>query len=129
MRARMAAMNSAGSGIESTSVLLTLYTSIHRNVKSVLDGVIDAISSGGGNSDKETTKNAKQMSKDDVEQEGEEEEQDEEPKSIIKISPQHSLWKSLMSNGTAYVHVLLIRQTPNVQEQSQQQLLSSAPNA
>ena len=123
----MAAMNSAGSGIESTSVLLTLYTSIHRNVKSVLDGVIDAISSGGGNSDK-GTRNAKQVSKDDMGQE-EEGKQDEEPKSIIKISPQHSLWKSLMSNGTAYVHVLLIRQTPNVQEQSQQQLLSSAPNA
>ena len=115
----MAAMNSAGSGIESTSVLLTLYTSIHRNVKSVMDGVINAIS-GGGNSSEQVSKD------DDVEQK--EEGGDGEPKSIIHISPQHSLWKSLMSNGTAYVHVLLIRQVSpnNVQEQL---LLSSAPNA
>jgi hypothetical protein len=36
----------------------------------------------------------------------------EEPKSIIHINQNNPVWQSTMSNGTAYVHVLLVRQTP-----------------
>ena len=104
----MAAVNSAGSGIESTSVLLTLYTSIHRNLKSLL-----SLSGGGESSDDESGGVSKQ-SKDQV--------GDDEPKTIY-ISPQNPVWKSFMSKGTAYVHVLLIRQTPGptISEEKQQQ--------
>ena len=100
----MAAMNSAGGGIESTSVLLTLYTSINRSIKDLIgsvSGLITRALSGDGDSSNIDKQSSTQSTKDD----------EEEPKSIIHISPQNPLWKSLMSNGTAYVHVLLVRQT------------------
>ncbi len=93
----MAAMNSAGSGIESTSVLLTLYTSLHHKFKQLMEVVTQAFIGGSSEVQKETSSKPRDHG--------------EEPKSIIYISPKNPLWKSIMSNGTAYVHVLLIRQT------------------
>jgi len=111
----MAAMNSAGSGIESTSVLLTFYTSIHGNVKHLLESVVSSISSlGGGDEGEGATTTPKQSTQVDQLEE-------DEPRTVIQISPSNPLWKSLMSNGTAYVHVLLFRQTPPP--------LSSSPDA
>jgi hypothetical protein len=95
----MAAMNSAGSGIESTSVLLTMYTSLHRNFKQLMEFVTQSFTGGSSEVPKEMSSKSQDHG--------------EEPKSIIYISPQNPLWKSIMSNGTAYVHVLLIRQTPS----------------
>jgi len=113
----MAAMNSAGSGIESTSVLLTFYTSLHRNWNHLMETVVQTISGGG--SDKDSKESPTQSSP---------KEQDviEEPKSIIHISPHNPLWKSLMSNGTAYVHVLLARQIPSPHQPNH--LISSSPD-
>jgi flagellar basal body-associated protein FliL len=104
----ISAMNSAGGGIESTSVLLALYTSVQRNMKHMLEYFI----SGSDASSSEKT----------------DREEEEEPKSTIYISPQNPIWKSLMSNGTAYVHVLLVRQKASTQS-SKQHLISSSPNA
>ncbi|KAL7538778.1 hypothetical protein ACHAXR_008791 [Thalassiosira sp. AJA248-18] len=112
----MAAMNSAGGGIESTSVLLTFYQSLHRNLKHLMDSGMQIISGGSGKeAPKETSKHSQK------DQDG----STKEPKSIINISPQNPLWKSLMSNGTAYVHVLLVRQTPS---SDLPQLISSSPD-
>ncbi|KAL3822307.1 hypothetical protein ACHAXA_002622 [Cyclostephanos tholiformis] len=94
----MAAMNSAGGGIESTSVLFTFYTSLHRNLKHLMEAVIQLFTRGSGGEQKEMPEKLSDG---------------EEPKSIIYISHNNPIWKSIMSNGTAYVHVLLIRQTPS----------------
>jgi hypothetical protein len=94
----MAAMNSAGSGIESTSVLLTFYTSLHRNFKQLMKVVTQSFTGGRGEVREETSEKSTQ-------------DYGEEPKSIIYISKTNPLWKSIMSNGTAFVHVLIIRQT------------------
>lgn len=110
----ISAMNSAGGGIESTSVLLTLYTSVQRNVHQLFESFTQIITGNGGNS----------TEKADKEELGE-----EEPKSVIHISPMNPMWRSLMSNGTAYVHVLLVRQTASSSLPSNQHLLSSSPNA
>ncbi len=95
----MAAMNSAGGGIESTSVLLTFYTSLHKTAKRIVDNVVQSISGGGS---KDTNDLSEQVTKEDG----------EEPKSIIHINQNNPVWQSIMSNGTAYVHVLLVRQSP-----------------
>ena len=100
----ISAMNSAGGGIESTSVLLALYTSIRRNVKDLFQITAPPSHNKINNAD------------------------EEEPKSTVFISPEHRIWKSLMSNGTAYVHVLLVRQKPSPST-PKQHLLSSSPNA
>ena len=105
----ISAMNSAGGGIESTSVLLALYTSLQRTAKHLLQYIMSGTtapspSDGKNNAD------------------------EEEPKSTVFISPQHPIWKSLMTNGTAYVHVLLVRQKPSPAT-PKQHLLSSSPNA
>lgn len=110
----MAAMNSAGGGIESTSVLLTFYTSMQRNLLNMFNTFTGSILGGSGETSKETKQSPQK------EQDG-----GEEPKSTIHISPQNPLWKSLMSNGTAYVHVLLVRQTPS---SNQPHLISSSPD-
>ena len=99
----ISAMNSAGGGIESTSVLLALYSSIQRNIKNVVEYFVS-----GSDASVDAIKHSIE---------------EEEPKSTIYISPNHPIWKSLMSNGTAYVHVILTRQA------SKQHLLSSSPNA
>ncbi|KAL9191256.1 hypothetical protein ACHAXT_000962 [Thalassiosira profunda] len=113
----MAAMNSAGGGIESTSVLLTFYTSLHRNLKHLVESVMQSISRGDEDSkDKESPQSATQK------------EEGEEPKSVIHISPDNPLWQSLMTNGTAYVHVLLVRQTPKASSE-QPHLLSASADA
>jgi hypothetical protein len=111
----MAAMNSAGGGIESTSVLLSIYTSLHRNLKYIIESIAkwlfrsnDGISAA--------TSAAPSISEYTVE---------EEPKSIVHISPQNSVWRSLMSNRTAYVHVLLIRQPVS---ESEAHRISSSPD-
>jgi len=96
----MAAMQSAGGGIESTSVLLTVYTSLHNSAKQMVEKIV-RIASGGSSDD--MTGNVEQSV---LQSDG------EEPKSIIQISEQNPVWQSIMSNGTAYVHVLLVRQTP-----------------
>ncbi|KAL7492566.1 hypothetical protein ACHAWT_002169 [Skeletonema menzelii] len=95
----MAAMNSAGGGIESTSVLLTFYTSLHKTAKLFVDNVVQSISGDGSKDSNEVSENYMQ-------------EDGEEPKSIIHINQNNPVWQSIMSNGTAYVHVLLVRQTP-----------------
>jgi len=111
----MAAMNSAGGGIESTSVLLVFYTSLHRNLKHLAESVVQIFTGGRSEVSQEKSEPSSQDKQDDG----------EEPKSIIHISPQNPLWKSLMSNGTAYVHVLLVRQAPSP---NQPHLLSSSPD-
>ena len=93
----MAAMNSAGGGIESTSVLLLLYTSLHKNAKRLFGNVFKHLFGA--------------VEEEVVEQSTEE--IGDEPKSIIHINENNPVWKSIMSNGEAYVHVLLIRQTPS----------------
>jgi len=113
----MAAMNSAGGGIESTSVLLTFYTSLHRNLKHLMSSIMQTISGVEDNESTPTSSSATKATEDA-----------DEPKSIIHISPHNPLWKSLMSNGTAYVHVLLVRQTPDSPPQQQSHLLSSSPD-
>ncbi|KAL7521603.1 hypothetical protein ACHAWX_006619 [Stephanocyclus meneghinianus] len=109
----ISAMNSAGGGIESTSVLLSLYSSAQRSIRHLLENLVP----GEKNSSKNVTRNQNL--------------DEEEPTSTIYISPQHPIWKSLMSNGTAYVHVLLVRQTPSSppsSPSSKQHLLSSSAN-
>jgi len=100
----MAAMSAgSGGGIESTSILLTVYTSLHRKLMHLLDFVTQSSStrsSGVGEKSKETLDQSSQQAS------------GEEPRTIINISTENPIWKSIMSNGTAYVHVLLIRQTP-----------------
>ena len=110
----MAAMNSAGGGIESTSVLLTLYTSLSRNLKSLLDTIIHTISGGGESSSDDATQSSSKQDGDA-----------EEPKTIIHISPNNPLWKSLKSNGAAYVHVVLVRQTPTTNTEMTKLISSS----
>lgn len=109
----MAAVNSAGGGIESTSVLLTLYKSATSNFKNLMASIF-----GDGDSGKSSTQSSQN-------------EQDlaDEPKSIVKISPNNPVWKSIMSNGDAYVHVLLVRQTPSSSSSHQpSHLISSSPD-
>ncbi|KAL3787435.1 hypothetical protein HJC23_001832 [Cyclotella cryptica] len=106
----ISAMNSAGGGIESTSVLLSLYSSAQRSIQHLLENFVS--------SEKDSSKNNTAIQNID----------EQEPTSTIYISPQHPIWKSLMSNGTAYVHVLLVRQTPS-STSSKQHLLSSSSNA
>ncbi|KAL7545046.1 hypothetical protein ACHAWF_008412 [Thalassiosira exigua] len=112
----MAAMNSAGGGIESTSVLLTLYASVHKSVNGLAEKAARIVSGDGG---AEEDAAAKPSTK--------EEEEEEEPKSVIYVSPRNSVWKSLMSSGEAYVHVLLVRQTPSP-DPSRPRLLSASPD-
>jgi hypothetical protein len=95
----MAAINSAGGGIESTSVLLTLYTSLIRYFKQLVVVAKQLFTGGSNEEQKDMPEKSSQHG--------------EEPKSIIYISHQNPIWKSIMSNGTAYVHVLLIRQAPS----------------
>ena len=97
----MAALSSAsaGGGIESTSVLLTFYTSLHKTAKRLVDNVVQSASGGSSKDSKEISDQSSQ-------------EVLEEPKSIIHINENNPVWRSIMSNGTAYVHVLLVRQTP-----------------
>ena len=111
----MAAMNSAGGGIESTSVLLTFYTSLHRNLNHLMESIVQIFSGGGDGTSKETDKSSQS-----------EPEGVGEPKSTIHISPNNPVWKTLMTSGTAYVHVLLVRQTPT--STGQPQLISSSPD-
>mmetsp|Transcript_35582 Transcript_35582/g.75985 ORF Transcript_35582/g.75985 Transcript_35582/m.75985 type:complete len:871 (-) Transcript_35582:2008-4620(-) len=111
----MAAMNSAGGGIESTSVLLTFYTSLHRTLKHMMESAMPTIAGGGD--DKYKKELTKKKTAQDV----------EEPKSVIRVSPRNPLWKSLMSNGNAYVHVLLVRQIPSSPDQPH--LLSTSTDA
>lgn len=116
----MAAMNSAGGGIESTSVLLTVYTSLHRNLKHLVESAIRTLSGGG--SDGTTEEPPKQQQT--------EQEAAEEPKTTVRISPHNPLWRSLMSNGTAYVHVLVVRQLPSLdQQQPRSHLISSSADS
>ena len=103
----IAAINSAGGGIESTSVLLTFYASLHKSAKRLVENVIRTVTGGG-------SKDSQEVSEQSTQKEG------EEPKSIIHISEDNPVWQSIMSNGTAYVHVLLVRQP--------QAFLSSSPS-
>ncbi len=95
----MAAMNSAGGGIESTSILLTFYTSLLKTAKRLVNNVVQSASGGASTASKEVSEQSTQ-------------EVGEEPKSIIQINENNPVWQSIMSNGTAYVHVLLVRQPP-----------------
>jgi len=95
----MAAMNSAGGGIESTSILLTFYSSLLKTAKRLVNNVVQSVSG-------DTSTASKVFSEQSTQEMG------EEPKSIIHIDENTPVWQSIMSNGTAYVHVLLVRQTP-----------------
>ncbi|KAL7473903.1 hypothetical protein ACHAXS_014266 [Conticribra weissflogii] len=109
----MAAMNSAGGGIESTSVLLTFYSSILRNITDLIQKMKDFFHPTDSNNERSAGSDVLKQSNEDDE---------DEPQKTIYISPQNSVWKSLMSNGTAYVHVLLVRQ-------SSSKFISSSLNA
>lgn len=111
----MAAMNSAGGGIESTSVLLSIHTSLHRNLKHIMESTTKTLFRGNAVNSNSISKQPSIH----------EQHAEEEPKSIIHISPQNPVWKSLMSNRTAYVHVLLIRQPAS---ESEPHLISSSPD-
>ena len=107
----MAAMNSAGGGIESTSVLLAFYTSLTRSVKTIFERVLGLISADESSSDAGPSGSTADA---------------EEPLTIINLSPKNPLWRNLMSNGTAYVHVVLARQFPYADEPH---MLSASPDA
>ncbi|KAL3772385.1 hypothetical protein ACHAWU_005562 [Discostella pseudostelligera] len=111
----MAAMNSAGGGIESTSVLLSIYTSLHRNLKHFMDSTTKRLFRGIDDVSTAASNQSSTLEND----------MEDEPKSIIHISPQNPVWRSLMSNRTAYVHVLLIRQTAS---ESESHRISSSPD-
>jgi len=108
----MAAMNSAGGGIESTSVLLAFYSSLTRSFTGIFERVLGLMSSADESSL-------------DVDASGSTSDS-EEPLTIINVSPKNPLWRNLMSNGTAYVHVLLARQFPSADEP---RMLSASPDA
>ena len=112
----MAAMNSAGGGIESTSVLLSLYTKLQRGAGRLLGSVAGAAAGG--------ERPATEEAGDGTGREGEDR-AEEEPTSVVRVSPHNPLWQSLL-NGTAYVHVVLARQVPSADHQPR--LLSAAPD-
>ena len=86
-----AVMSSAGDGIESTSVILTLYKSIEGALSNLLwkDGVEDGATSGSaGSKDLESEFN----------------------REVVYVPQSSSIWKNLMNNATVNVRVVITRE-------------------
>jgi hypothetical protein len=86
--------SAAGEGIESTSVLLTLYNAVSKHLHTMLSMLGLA-----------------ETNHDD----------DQEPvslnRTVVSLSPKSPLWSRLMSNSTLHVHVVVIRQGGGSQEE------------
>lgn len=78
-------ISGAGDGIESTSLLLSLYTRFGKAIGDIF-----------GNSSKDSTKKM-------IDQEG------SHQRDVIQISVESSIWKNIMNNSTVYVQVVLQR--------------------
>mmetsp|Transcript_9766 Transcript_9766/g.19825 ORF Transcript_9766/g.19825 Transcript_9766/m.19825 type:complete len:774 (-) Transcript_9766:7-2328(-) len=85
----IAAMSAAGQGIESTSMLLTAYQSLNKQIKKLLAGmgVIPA-------PDEEKELDLAGIL----------------DRKIVSLPPKSPIWKAIQSNQNIYVHVLLLRQ-------------------
>lgn len=82
----LSVISAAGHGIESTSFLLTIYNSIMKNLRKLM--ILLSITK---DEEKDLPTNLVQK------------------RSVIRLAPDSSIWKHLVSNTTVYVHALLIR--------------------
>lgn len=90
-----ALLSNAGEGIETTSIILSLYVGIQKAIRRVLNGQ----SGGGGDND--------DVMEDKLRQER------EKNRTILPISKSSSIWAHLMNNSTVNVHVILTRNSAN----------------
>jgi hypothetical protein len=88
----LAAMSAAGQGIESTSFLLQFYQSLSRSVQSVLSA-LHIVDPPSPESDRKISTGVL-------------------GRKTIHLSHTSDLWRSIQSNQTVYVHVLVLRSHP-----------------
>lgn len=88
-------LSSAGEGIESTSVLLTLYGAVSRQLHSMLS-MLGLLETKDGDHQEPVLLN----------------------RTLLSLSPKSPLWSTLMSNSTLHVHVVVTRQEAALQEEA-----------
>ena len=97
------AMHHAGEGIESTSLILSLYHAASGGVDRIMSLI-------GGRSDDDPNAAA-----DDNNSKSKKEKSSGDPndtagtRTVVPISPKSPIWKSILSNSTVHVHVVLTR--------------------
>lgn len=79
----------AGQGIESTSILITFYTSIAKKITSLLGGDAQPATDPSGEEDRTPHR--------------------------VTLSPNSKIWKSLSNNSTVFVHVILVRNDGSIE--------------
>jgi hypothetical protein len=91
----LSTISSAGEGIESTSMILTLYETASKKLVSLLSmlNIID------GPSEKEENPASKGLLE----------------RSNVYLPPSSPMWSAIMSNSTVYIHVMLMRQNYKVE--------------
>ena len=89
------AMHHAGEGIESTSLILSLYHAVSGGMDKMMSMI-------RGGSDDDTSNTA---ADDKTKSSG----PNDTARTIVPISPKSPIWKSIVSNSTVHVHVVLIR--------------------
>ena len=91
------AMHHAGEGIESTSLILSLYHAVSGGMDKVMSMI-------RGGSDDDTNTAA-----DDSKKKSKSSDPNDTARTIVPISPRSPIWKSILSNSTVHVHVVLTR--------------------
>ena len=91
------AMHHAGEGIESTSLILSLYHAVSGGMDKVMSMI-----RGGSDDD---TNTAADDSKKKTKSSG----PNDTARTIVPISPRSPIWTSILSNSTVHVHVVLTR--------------------
>ena len=84
----LATLQGAGQGIESTSILLTLYQSVASHLKRLLDRI------GAADTATQDVKQAEES----------------ESFTLLQLPSTSPIWEALLSNRTVHVHVVVIRQ-------------------
>ena len=91
------AMHHAGEGIESTSLILSLYHAVSGGMDKMM------LMIRGGSDDDATT------ATDDSKKKNKSSDPNDTARTIVPISPRSPIWKSILSNSTVHVHVVLTR--------------------
>ncbi len=104
-----ALLSSTGDGIETTSVILSLYKGVGMTLKKVLSSL------HGGSSDNHDDEESQKMK----------EREREENRIILPISKSSSIWSHLMKNSTVHVHVILIRNVDKTSSNTFQETMNN----
>ena len=101
-----ALFSNTGDGIETTSVILSLYKIIGKAMSKVVTSLKgDGESSTSNNNEEEEDKEQERL----------------KSRIVLPISKSSSIWSNLMKNSTVSVHVILVRNPNNEQEEQNQQ--------